>query len=211
MILIPSDPREDVIDLLCHVECLQEDEDMIASRIEELGVCDEVIIVKIPDNRLALNVLFPYKIMGMRGAIVPEVLCSGFLIGMRKRLGEGGAKAFLYLIGIEVGKELYSFIKTVLGDLDLIQTLEIIFHIARALGISRLRSIRSQNSAIILELLDNLESAVLKRRYSSPQCHLTKGLLTGVLQESTKKRWEVNEVECIAMGSESCTFILERS
>jgi len=67
MIMRPSNPAGEVIDILYVVDCPPGKEKDIASRVERLGRAGEVLIVKQPDERLALNVLFPYMIMGERG------------------------------------------------------------------------------------------------------------------------------------------------
>jgi len=210
-IMRPSNPRGEITDILYHVECPEGKEEEIASRIEELGVCKRVLIIDMPDKRLALNVLFPYKVMGERAVVMMEAVYSGFMNGMRRRLTEGGAKAFLYLIGVEVGKELFMSIAQILRGKSLTECIETIFHIQRALGYCMLRSIKSIDDTIIIEVSDNWESSILEKRYTSPQCHLTRGIIEGFLRQLTGAKWEVNEVECLGMGDDKCVFTILRA
>ena len=72
-----------------------------------------------PDERLALNVLFPYMVMGGRGVVMTESILRGFFAGIRERLGGEGAQAFLYLIGLDMGGEVYETIKPLLLERSL--------------------------------------------------------------------------------------------
>ena len=90
MIMRPSNPAGEVIDILYTVDCPPGREEDIASRIEGLRKAGEVLIVRQPDERLALNVLFSYTIMGERGVIITRSILEGFLNGVREKLGRAG-------------------------------------------------------------------------------------------------------------------------
>ena len=209
MIMRPSNPAGEVIDILYVVDCPPGKEEDIASRIEELGRAGEVLIVRQPDERLALNVLFPYMIMGERGVIVTKPILEGFLNGVREKLGEGGAAAFLYLIGLDIGRKIFSAIRTLLAGKTVVESLRLLGYIMRSLGICRLKAINARDEAIELEILDGIEASCLKKPYKTPQCHNIRGVLAGFLDELTGKRWRVEEVKCEAAGDDCCKFIIK--
>jgi len=208
MIMRPSNPAGEIIDILYIVDCPPGKEEDIVSRVEGLGRAGEVLIVRQPDERLALNVLFPYVIMGERGVIITRSILEGFLNGVREKLGEGGAAAFLYLIGLDIGREIFSAIRTLLAGKTVVESLKLLSHIMRSLGICRLKSINKRDEVIELEILDGIEASCLRKRYTTPQCHNIRGVLAGFLNEHTGKRWRVEEVKCEAAGDDCCKFVM---
>ena len=209
MIMRPSNPAGKIIDILYVVDCPPGKEEDIASRVEGLGRAGEVLIVKQPDEGLALNVLFPYMIMGERGVIITKPILEGFLNGVREKLGEGGAAAFLYLIGLDIGRKIFSAIRILLAGKTVVESLRLLGYIMRSLGICRLKSINARDEAIELEILDGIEASCLKKPYKTPQCHNIRGVLAGFLNELTGKRWRVEEVKCEAAGDDCCKFIIK--
>jgi len=209
MIMRPSNPAGKIIDILYVVDCPPGKEEDIASRVEGLGRAGEVLIVKQPDEGLALNVLFPYMIMGERGVIITKPILEGFLNGVREKLGEGGAAAFLYLIGLDIGRKIFSAIRILLAGKTVVESLKLLGYIMRSLGICRLKSINAGDEAIELEILDGIEASCLKKPYKTPQCHNIRGVLAGFLNELTGKRWRVEEVKCEAAGDDCCKFIIK--
>lgn len=209
MIMRPSNPAGKTIDILYVIRCPRGLEDVIASKIEELGVAEEVLIVDMPDERLALNVLFPYMVMGGRGVVMTESILRGFFAGIRERLGGEGAHAFLYLIGLDMGGEVYEAIKPLLLERSLENSIKLLGCIMRSLGICRLKSVRVEEGRIEVEILDNIEAAVIGKGYSSPQCHNIRGVFAGFLNKLTNRRWRVEEVECEATGGHRCRLVMK--
>ncbi|RLG06192.1 MAG: hypothetical protein DRN68_07360 [Thaumarchaeota archaeon] len=206
MIMRPSNPAGKIIDILYVVDCPPGKEIDIASRVEELGRAKEVLIIKMPEERLALNVLFPYMVMGRRGMIITESILEGFTNGVREKFGESGAEAFLYLIGLDIGREIFTAIRPLLAEKTVAESLKLLGHIMRSLGMCRLKSISVKDEVIEMEILDGVEASSLKKRYTAPQCHNTRGLLAGFLNELTGERWSVEEVKCEAAGDDCCKF-----
>ncbi|MCD6421378.1 MAG: hypothetical protein J7L17_03095 [Thaumarchaeota archaeon] len=209
MIMRPSNPAGRIVDVLYVIECPRGLEDRIASKIEELGRAREVLVVDMPDEKLALNVLFPYMVMGGRGIVITESILRGFFAGIRERLGEDGAQAFLYLIGLDMGGEVYEAIKILLLERSLESSIKLLGCIMRSLGVCRLKSVRIEEGRIEVEILDNIEAAVVGKGYRSPQCHNIRGVFAGFLNKLTDRRWRVEEVECEAMGSDRCRLLMK--
>lgn len=209
MIMRPSNPAGEIIDILYVVDCPPGEEMDIASRVEELGKAEEVLIIRMPEENLALNILFPYMIMGERGVIITKAILEGFLNGVRRKLGEGGAKAFLYLIGLDIGREVFTAIHPLLAEKTIPESLKLLGHIMRSLGICRLKSVAAKDDIIEMEILDGIEASILKKQYTTPQCHNIRGVLAGFLNELTGERWSVEEVKCEAVGDGYCKFIMK--
>ena len=209
MVMRPSNPAGETTDILYVVDCLPGEEMDIASRVEELGKAEEVLIIKMPEESLALNVFFPYMIMGGRGVIITESILEGFLNGVRKKLGDGGAKAFLYLIGLDIGKEVFTAIHPLLAEKTIVESLKLLGHIMRSLGICRLKSVDAKDGMIEMEILDGIEASILKKQYTTPQCHNIRGVLAGFLNELTGERWSVEEVKCEVIGDDCCKFVMK--
>ena len=93
---------------------------------------------------------------------------------------------------------------------DPINALRILFHFGRAFGYNVLDRLEILDDKIVLEVLDGWEAKALKKRYSSPQCHLTRGLIEGFLSKVIGGEWNVEETECVAMGFERCKFVIIR-
>jgi len=83
--------------------------------------------------------------------------------------------------------------------------------IGRALGYAELDELKITGEEILLRIKSNWESACLRKRYKTPQCYWTKGLLKGFAEEFTKVKWNVEEETCIAAGEKYCTFILKKA
>lgn len=82
----PSDPTGEVVDLLLHITCPEGREKNLAEEIERLEVSGEVLLIKGVDDRLALDVMFPYNVAGRRAAVLRESIYSGLFNGMRENL-----------------------------------------------------------------------------------------------------------------------------
>jgi len=172
IIMRPSSPASKIIDLLYYVECEKGAEERIASRIEKLEAAREVIVIEPPDERLALSPFFPIRTLGERSIIMRESLYNGMFNGLRDQMGEGGAKAFLHLLGLSIGRKIAKSLKPLLRHENLIKCLEILMLIARAQGFFNIGKIEAAEDEIIVDLLDNWEAASLEEKYKKkgPQC-----------------------------------------
>ena len=214
VIMRPSSPTKKVTDVLYYIECKEEGcEEIIASRIEKLGIAKEVIILDLPDERFAFSVFFPILTLGERSVVFRETLCRGLINGLRKEMGENAAKAFLHLIGVSIGRNIAKSLENVFRDRSLEECLKIITLIARAQGFFIPEKIEVKPDAIIIDIRDNWEAVCLDEKYRNkgPQCFWTKGALKGILEELTYTTWDVEEVKCIANGDPVCQFIARKS
>lgn len=210
VIMRPSSPSGEKVDILYYVECAEDVEETIASRIRELGIAEEILLIESPDERLALNIFFPYMVMDERAIIMREAVYSGLFNGLRELMKEGGAKTFLYMIGVQTGKEVTNSLKPILEGKSILESLETLALIAKALGYFNSERIHLQEEFLVFDIRDNWEAACLKKRYNTPQCYWSKGVLEGFLSELTGFKWKVEEKECAAMGNERCRFIIKR-
>ena len=209
----PSNPLGQMVDMAFIFECPNGVEEVIGRKIEELGVCGEVQIIKPLDQRVAINLFFPIIYSGKRAIIVPETLYGSLFEGMRTRLKPALTHIFLHQLGIHAGAELAGLLKDILEEHkdDLINILRVLFYFGRAFGYNTLGNIETlSEKEIILEVIDGWEAKALKKRYTSPQCHLTRGVIEGFLNKATGEEWDVEEEECVAMGSETCKFIVRK-
>lgn len=85
--------------------CERGGEDAIAEKIRELGICGDVVLIETPDPSLGGNPFFPLTIFDARAVVFRESVYGGIFRGARARFGEEAAKAFLYHVGLEVGRE----------------------------------------------------------------------------------------------------------
>jgi len=208
----PSNPLGQVVDMAFILECPDGVEEVIARKIEELGVCREVEIIESLDRRIAISPFFPIISSGRRTIIMPEILYANLFEGMRTRFKPALTQIFLYQLGIQVGASLAELLKDILERYrdDPINALRILFHFGRAFGYNVLERLKILDDKIVLEVLDGWEAKALKKRYTSPQCHLTRGLIEGFLNRVTGRKWDVEEMECMAMGFERCKFVVWR-
>ena len=214
VIMRPSSPTKNVTDVLYYIECKKGGcEEIIASRIEKLRISREVIILDLPDERFALSVFFPILTLGERSIVFRESLCRGLINGLRREMGETAAKAFLHLIGMNIGRDIARSLKSIFEDKSLEECLKIITLMARAQGFFLPEKIEVKPGSIIIDVQENWEAVCLDEEYRNkgPQCFWTKGALKGILQELTHARWDVEEVKCLANRDPICRLIASKS
>jgi len=212
VIMRPLSPTKNVTDVLYYIECKEEGcEEVIASRIEKLGISKEVIILDLPDERFALSVFFPILTLGERSIVFRESLCRGLINGLRERMGEAAAKAFLHIMGMNIGRDLAESLKNALGDKSLKECLKILVSIAGAQGFFLPEKIEVKPGSIIIDIRENWEAVCLDEKYRNrgPQCFWTKGALKGILQ-LTHATWDVEEVKCLANRDPACRLIASK-
>jgi len=208
----PSNPLGRIVDMAFIFECPEGVEEVIARKIEELGICKEVQIIEPLDRRVAINLFFPIICNGRRAVIMPEILYGNLFEEMRMRFKPALTQIFLYQLGVQAGASLAELLKDILERYkdDPINALRVLFHYGRAFGYNVLDRFEILDDKIVLEVLDGWEAKALKKRYTSPQCHLTRGLIEGFLKKVIGGEWDVEEKECVAMGSETCKFIVRK-
>ena len=204
----PSSPDKKFTDILYYLECPSGSGEEVAEAVEKLGIAKEVLLIDLPDERLALSVFFPILTLGERSVVMRESFYSGFMNGLREQMSEPAARAFLHLIGLNVGKSIASSLKRILEKKELLEKLKIITFIGRAQGFFDVRKVEKAGETIVIELKDNWEATVLEEKFRNkgPQCFWTKGALKGILMELTGENWDVEEKKCAADGDEACEF-----
>ena len=70
----PSNPLGQTIDMAFILECPNGVEEVVARKIEELGICREVEIIELLDRRVAISPFFPIICNGRRAIIMPCLL-----------------------------------------------------------------------------------------------------------------------------------------
>ncbi|RLI39532.1 hypothetical protein DRO64_10400 [Candidatus Bathyarchaeota archaeon] len=208
--IIPSSLNNPIIDLCYFLECDADAAKRAIEAIKKFGFSKSVMIVDSPLNDLALIPFFPFIVADRRAVIMREPMYKGLFRGFRKRLGIGAAKVFLSLMGIDVGKEAYEAFSDIIKGMDAANALKILLMIGQSFGFCFLESVKVENDAIIVSLIENWEGAAMRNEYDSPQCFFTKGIIEGFLEAVTGRPWDAEEVECLAMGSSRCTFVIHR-
>jgi len=208
--MVPSSLNDPFIDVCYFLECSSEAAGRAIEAIKKFGFSKSVTIVDSPLDDLALTPFFPFIVADRRAVIMREPMYKGLFRGFRKRLGIGAAKVFLRLIGVDVGKEAYEALSDIIKGIDAADALKILLMIGQSFGFCFLESLKVEDDAIIVSLIENWEGATMRNEYDSPQCFFTKGIIEGFLEAATGRPWDAEEVECLAMGSSRCTFIIHR-
>ena len=208
--MVPSSLSDPFIDICYFLECDDDAAKRAIEAIKKFGFSKSVTIIEMPSDDLALAPFFPLIVGGRRAVIMREPMYNGLFKGFRKRLGIGATKVFLRLVGIDAGKEAYESLSNIVKNLDVVNALKTLFMIGQSFGFCFLESLKVEDNAIIVSLIENWEGATMRNEYSSPQCFFTKGIIEGFLEAMTGEQWDAEEVECLAMGSNRCTFIIQR-
>jgi len=208
--IVPSSLKDPFIDLCYFLECDSDAARRAIEAIEKFGFSKSATIVDSPLDDLALIPFFPLIVADRRAIIMREPMYRGLFRGFRKRVGVGAAKVFLRLVGVDVGREAYEALSEIVRGLDAVNALKVLLMIGQSLGFCYLEELKLEDDAIIASLAENWEGAAMRNEYNSPQCSFTKGVIEGYLETATGERWDAEEVECLAMGSERCTFIIQR-
>jgi len=208
--MIPSSLKNPFIDVCYFLECDIDAVKRVIESIKKFGFSKSVDIVCSPSNDLALAPFFPFIVADRRAVIMREPMYKGLFRGFRKRLGVGATKVFLRLVGVDVGKEAYESLSDIVDGMNVADALKTLLMIGQSFGFCFLESLKVEDNAIIASLAENWEGATMRNEYDSPQCFFTKGIIEGFLEALTGDRWDAEEVECLAMGSDRCTFIIQR-
>ena len=106
-------------------------------------------------------------IMKQRAIIFRESIYGSLFNGIRERFGESGANAFLYMIGLDAGREAAHSLSDFLTGKSMAEALEMLVLIGRALGYAELDELKIMGEEILLRIKSNWESACLKKRYKT--------------------------------------------
>ncbi len=197
------------LDIMVYAEVPEGVEEKVAGEIERLGVCRQVSIIDVPVKGLLMSIHFPQMVGEERSVIIVKSIYSGIIKGLRERFGEDAAKTFLYYVGYEIGESLASYVRgwDTVGLEDAVKNLILI---GRALGYAVHDISEVSDKEVRLRLVENWEADAIGRGYREPQCHLSRGVITGYLDSFTGSKWSVEEAECWSRGDLGCLFIARR-
>jgi len=208
--MVPSSLKDPFIDVCYFLECDPDAANRVIKAIKKFGFSKSAAIVDSPLDDLALVPFFPFIVADRRAVVMREPMYKGLFRGFRKRLGIGAAKVFLRLVGVDVGREAYEALSEMVRGLDAVNAIGVLLMIGQSLGFCFLEELKVEDDAIIVGLAENWEGAAMRNEYNSPQCFFTKGVIEGYLEAATGERWDAEEVDCLAMGSERCAFIIQK-
>lgn len=148
-------------------------------------------------------------IYDFRAVIITDSELKGLFDGLYEKLGEPATKAFLYHLGLPMGRSEAQYIKKIFPGMGTTQKLEIIP--LTSLGWShRIDVEQLDKDTYKLKIHGLIECQLLKNTTHKPVSNLIRGYLTGFISEIMGGEWEVNEQTCIASGAEACIFIAQK-
>ena len=130
--------------------------------------------------------------------VMPGVALAHLREELEIEEGEGKAKLMLYRYGQRCGTALVESYG--LSCSNLTEVRSVIEPIWMEAGLSRIRI----DSAEEADMMVNLEDSIEAKEGNS--CEFARGYLAGIVSALTGKRFEVEEVECVAQGYISCVM-----
>jgi len=141
-----------------------------------------------------------------RAVIITENELAELLTSLYEKLGESGAQAILYHIGIPLGRAEAKYFKKIFPNMGRKTPLELIP--LTSLGWCHSIDIEQQDkNTYKLKINGLLECTTLKGKTKTPSSHLIRGFIEGFISEIIEGEWEVTEQTCTSLGAESCIFI----
>jgi predicted hydrocarbon binding protein len=144
-----------------------------------------------------------------RAVVITENELAELLTSLYEKLGESGAQAFLYHLGVPLGRAEAKYFKKILPNMGKQAPLEVIP--LTSLGWCHAIDIERQDSDTLkLKTHGLIECMILKGRIEHPSSHLIRGFLAGYISEIMGGEWEVKEQTCTAKGAEACIFTAKK-
>ena len=141
-----------------------------------------------------------------RAVVITENELAELLTSLYEKLGESGAQAFLYHLGVPLGKAEAKYFKKILPNMGGRTPLEVI-PLASLGWCHSIEIERQDTDTFKLRIRGLIECTTLKGRIEHPSSHLIRGFLAGYISEIMGGEWEVEEQACTAQGAEACIFI----
>ena len=140
-----------------------------------------------------------------RGVLFPQSGITAMFEDLVKLFGSGG-ESILFRAGYAVGREGSDQLAKFFGEDKMVADANSFTALYGALGWGKLvvEDINFESGETLLRLMDGFES--LGVRSTKPNCHFTRGLVTGSTERLLGKALTTEEQECASMGASFCRF-----
>ncbi|MEM2087290.1 MAG: V4R domain-containing protein [Thermoproteota archaeon] len=151
---------------------------------------------------------FPLQVGKVRAVIFPIPVLEGFLVGLRKSLGDEIVQTIVWYQGREIGKNTLETYRKEYG-VEGISAVEILKKRALILGWAKMEIVHldEKEKKAVIKIFDNWECDMFKEK-SAPQSHFIRGILSGFFSSLFREDLKGEETRCIAKGDPYCEFIL---
>ena len=148
-------------------------------------------------------------LMKERVVVFRKTLYEIFAKRLREELGSGYT-AWLYQLGIALGKSAYRSNKELIGE-DFEKLLKLGSVMFEQVGFGRVKIVEADalKGRVVIRVSDSFECELYKGQTSEPSSFFIKGMLKGYFDELIKRDVKVIETKCIAKGDPYCEFIIE--
>ena len=179
----------------------------IMNELKELDMIQHVeYIAPIFEGFVAYNGLFPLTIFNERAIILRKPLYEAFVKLLREELGSGYT-AWLYQLGVEMGRNAYKSHKEVIQSEDVDKIVKFAEALFTQIGFGKLRvrSLDIESKRALVRVYNSFECELFKGS-NTPSSYLIKGMLKGWFSCLFKADIKINEIKCIAKGDPYCEF-----
>jgi len=182
----------------------------LAEQIRKLPVVSNVVFSEAQFGDLIIDDLhFPMVVLGKRSLILQVETFDDMFKRLYEAFGSG-ASVILYEMGVSAGE---NKARNVIKDYGVsgVEAASIILaeRVAHGWGIPKLLEFDEQKPKAKVKVKDLFECVSLKGRSEEARSHFFRGYLTGVFSVIFNKKVTTTEVECIAKGDPSCSFLIE--
>ena len=205
---IPRTEEYRPINMLIFVDLTdkEEDADVLVAQLSKLKFITCVELIRpISDGFVAYDGFLPLTVFGERAIILRKPLYAAFVKNLYEKLG-WGARAFLYYVGLEMGRNAYRDLKRLFGGdrVRLLKIAEALF-IQAGFGILKIVDIDFDEMKAVIRIYHSFECELYKRSDKATS-HLIRGTIAGWLSELFQRDVFIEEVKCIAKGDPYCEF-----
>ena len=148
-------------------------------------------------------------LMRERVVVFRKTLYKIFAKRLREELGSGYT-AWLYQLGIALGKSAYKSNKELIGE-DFEKLLKIGSVMFEQVGFGKVKIVEADalKGKVVIRISDSFECELYKGQTNEPSSFLIKGMLKGYFDELIKRDVKIVETKCIAKGDPYCEFVIE--
>ncbi len=173
----------------------------VVERMKSIKFVDEVKLIEPIARGFTIDNTPRYlTLLDERVVMLGRPCYEALIKGLREKFGSGH-KAYLYYVGLEMGRYIYNKLKSMAKEQDdIIPIYQAMF---RHLGFGTLEIDLRTRKAIVK---DSFECELFK---GSNECegHLVRGMLSGFLSSMLKKEVTTTEIKCIARGDPHCEYV----
>ena len=151
--------------------------------------------------------IFPLKIGDYRVVSWGPANLRGFLIDLKKTLGDEVACTILFHLGEAVGRATYeSYISPIDSNLEI--AVDVIRGLMIAYGWGKILEyeINEYIRRMVISVDRLWECELMEGKVDKPASVYFKGFLSGFFSKHFNRRVIVREIECVAKGDKQCTF-----